>query len=88
MYINCLLSFLPSSVYTKNFLKDADQIQKTYLTLLSNQSAAAAWMSRVLDSVVMVISEVITHQRHEDNACTCVRYVRISAQDHFISFCV
>lgn len=50
----------------KNVLKDADQIQKMYLLLLGNQSAAAACMSRVLDSVVMVVNEVITHQRHED----------------------
>lgn len=73
MYIRCLLSFLPSAVIMKNILKDADQIQKMYLMLLSNQSAAATWMSRVLDSVVMVINKVITHRRHEDNACTCIR---------------
>lgn len=82
MYIRCLLSFLPSPVIMKNILKDADQIQKMYLMLLSNQSAAATWMSRVLDSVVMVINEVITHQRHEDNACTFIRYLKISTQDH------
>lgn len=44
----------------QNLLKDAAQLQKTYLMLLSNESAAATWMSRVLDSVIMVINEVIT----------------------------
>lgn len=44
----------------QNLLKDAAQLQKTYLMLLSNESAAATWMSRVLDSVIMAINEVIT----------------------------
>lgn len=73
MYKWCLLSFLPFLVIITNVLKDAKHIQKTYLMLLSNESAAAAWISRVLDSVMMVINEVITHQGHEDNACTCIR---------------
>lgn len=58
MYVTCLLSFFPSPVIMENFLKDADQIKKTFLLLLGNQPAAAAWMSRVLDSVVLLIREV------------------------------
>lgn len=43
-----------------NVLKDADQLQKTYLMLLRNQSEATIWMTRVLNSVMKVISEVRT----------------------------
>lgn len=44
----------------QNLLKDAAQLQRMYLMLLSNESAAATWMSRVLDSVITVINEVTT----------------------------
>ncbi|XP_032384919.1 ATP-binding cassette sub-family A member 12 isoform X2 [Etheostoma spectabile] len=43
-----------------NVLKDADQLQMTYLTLLTNQSGASVWTSHVLDSVMEVITKVLS----------------------------
>uniref|UniRef100_A0A8C9YEQ3 ATP binding cassette subfamily A member 12 n=1 Tax=Sander lucioperca TaxID=283035 RepID=A0A8C9YEQ3_SANLU len=39
-----------------NVLKDADQLQMTYLTLLTNQSGASVWISHVLDSGMDILS--------------------------------
>lgn len=44
-----------------NVLKDADQLQGTYFTLLTNQSEASAWTGRVLESVMEVIMKVCLH---------------------------
>ncbi|XP_051259483.1 uncharacterized protein abca12 isoform X6 [Dicentrarchus labrax] len=38
-----------------NVLKDADQLQLTYLTLLTKETDASVWMGHVLDSVMEVI---------------------------------
>lgn len=46
---------------TVNVLKDADQLRWTYLTLLTNQSQASVWMGHVLDSVLEVITEFLSH---------------------------
>lgn len=41
-----------------NVLKDADGLKMTFLTLLTNQSEASAWIGRVLDSTMEVIMKV------------------------------
>lgn len=41
-----------------NVLEDAQNLQMTYHMLQTNQSEAAAWFSRVIDSVMEVIEEV------------------------------
>lgn len=41
-----------------NILEDADHLQQTYVMLLTNQSEATIWMTRVLDSVMEVIKKV------------------------------
>ncbi|XP_036965803.1 ATP-binding cassette sub-family A member 12 isoform X3 [Acanthopagrus latus] len=43
-----------------NVLEDADQLQGTYFTLLTNQSEASAWTGRVLESVMEVIMKSLT----------------------------
>ncbi|TDH06958.1 hypothetical protein EPR50_G00119380 [Perca flavescens] len=43
-----------------NVLKDADQLQMTYLTLLTNQSGASVWISHVLDSGMEVITKILS----------------------------
>ncbi|XP_035859765.1 uncharacterized protein abca12 isoform X1 [Sander lucioperca] len=43
-----------------NVLKDADQLQMTYLTLLTNQSGASVWISHVLDSGMDVITKILS----------------------------
>ncbi|XP_035533108.1 ATP-binding cassette sub-family A member 12 [Morone saxatilis] len=45
-----------------NVLKDADQLQLTYLTLLTNQTDASVWMGHVLDSVMEVIMKSLAHE--------------------------
>ncbi|XP_073329250.1 uncharacterized protein abca12 [Pagrus major] len=49
-----------------NVLKDADQLQGTYLTLLTNQSEASAWTGRVLESVMEITMKSLTS---EDLTC-------------------
>ncbi|XP_060910213.1 uncharacterized protein abca12 isoform X2 [Labrus mixtus] len=39
-------------------LKDADQLQQTYLTLLTNQSEASLWLGHVVDSVKEAIMKI------------------------------
>lgn len=46
---------------TTNVLKDADRLQRTYLTLLTNQSEASAWTGRVMESVMEIIMKVCLH---------------------------
>lgn len=41
-----------------DFLEDAGKLQMTYLTLLTNQSEASVWISRVLDGGMEVIMKV------------------------------
>nr|XP_046260291.1 glucosylceramide transporter ABCA12 [Scatophagus argus] len=41
-----------------NVLKDAHQLQWTYLTLLTNQSEASMWVAHVLDSMMEVIMKL------------------------------
>ncbi|XP_034550567.1 uncharacterized protein abca12 [Notolabrus celidotus] len=43
-------------------LKDADQLKQTYLMLVTNQSEASMWLSRVLDSAMDVIMKVLTSE--------------------------
>uniref|UniRef100_A0A8C4EJC6 ATP-binding cassette, sub-family A (ABC1), member 12 n=1 Tax=Dicentrarchus labrax TaxID=13489 RepID=A0A8C4EJC6_DICLA len=43
-----------------NVLKDADQLQLTYLTLLTKETDASVWMGHVLDSVMEVIMKHLT----------------------------
>lgn len=41
-----------------NVLNDADQLQVTFLTLLTNQTEAKIWIGHVMDSVMEVIMKV------------------------------
>ncbi|KAM8855240.1 uncharacterized protein abca12 [Spinachia spinachia] len=41
-----------------NVLEDADQLQTTFLTLLTNQSEAGVWTGHVMDSVVEMIQMI------------------------------
>ncbi|KAM4609404.1 uncharacterized protein ACJ7VT_015176 [Polymixia lowei] len=43
-----------------NVLKDAVRLQKTFLTLMTNQSAGSAWLGLVLDSAVDMIMKGLT----------------------------
>ncbi|XP_070831676.1 uncharacterized protein abca12 [Chaetodon trifascialis] len=45
-----------------NLLKDADQLQLTYHTLLTNQSQASVWIGQVLDSVVEMIMKSLSSE--------------------------
>uniref|UniRef100_A0A671U5T1 ATP binding cassette subfamily A member 12 n=1 Tax=Sparus aurata TaxID=8175 RepID=A0A671U5T1_SPAAU len=47
---------------TTNVLKDADRLQRTYLTLLTNQSEASAWTGRVMESVMEIIMKSLTSE--------------------------
>ncbi|XP_074551452.1 uncharacterized protein LOC141808677 [Halichoeres trimaculatus] len=49
-----------------NVLKDADQLKKTFLMLMTDQDKASMWFSRVLDSVMEVIIKVL-----ESDSLTC-----------------
>ncbi|PWA31216.1 hypothetical protein CCH79_00002910, partial [Gambusia affinis] len=49
-----------------NVLEDAQNLQMTYNMLQKNQSEAAAWFSRVLDSVVEVIEEAVKREDYEE----------------------
>ncbi|XP_042350102.1 glucosylceramide transporter ABCA12 [Plectropomus leopardus] len=42
-------------------LKDADQLQMNYLTLLTNQSEASVWTGRVMDSAMEVIMKILSN---------------------------
>lgn len=55
---------IQSDTVTK-MLADADQLQQTYLTLLTNPTQSSIWISHVLDSVMEVINEVRLHN------CSC-----------------
>lgn len=55
---------IQSDTVTK-MLTDADQLQQTYLTLLTNPTQSSIWMTRVLDSVMEVINKVGLHN------CSC-----------------
>ncbi|XP_037645999.1 uncharacterized protein abca12 isoform X4 [Sebastes umbrosus] len=46
----------------ENFLKDANQIQMTYLSLMTNQSAASVCISRILDGVMGILPKVMSTQ--------------------------
>lgn len=48
---------IQSDTVTK-MLADADQLQQTYLTLLTNPTQSSIWMTHVLDSVMEVINKV------------------------------
>lgn len=39
-------------------LVDADQLQQTYLTLLTNPTQSSIWMTHILESVMDVINKV------------------------------
>lgn len=41
-----------------NVLRDADQLQTTFRTLLTNQSEANVWTGHVVDSVVEIIQMI------------------------------
>ncbi|TMS06801.1 ATP-binding cassette sub-family A member 12 [Larimichthys crocea] len=45
-----------------NVLKDADQLKMTFLTLLTNQSQASVWASRVLGSVMEITMKTLTNE--------------------------
>ncbi|XP_040913792.1 ATP-binding cassette sub-family A member 12 [Toxotes jaculatrix] len=45
-----------------NVLKDASQLKKTYLMLLTNQSEASVWIGRVLDSVTEMVMKSLTSE--------------------------
>ncbi|KAK2839662.1 hypothetical protein Q5P01_013402 [Channa striata] len=45
-----------------NALKDADHLQQTYLTLLTNQTKASIWIDQVLDSVVELALKVLASE--------------------------
>ncbi|XP_044072836.1 LOW QUALITY PROTEIN: glucosylceramide transporter ABCA12 [Siniperca chuatsi] len=45
-----------------NVLKDADQLQLTYQTLLTNQSVASVWIGHVLDSVMGIIMKSLASE--------------------------
>ncbi|XP_031714357.1 ATP-binding cassette sub-family A member 12 [Anarrhichthys ocellatus] len=49
-------------------LKDADQLQMTFLTLLTNQSEASVWIAHVLDNVMEII-EMIPKILSEPTQC-------------------
>uniref|UniRef100_A0A0S7EWI0 ABCAC n=4 Tax=Poeciliopsis prolifica TaxID=188132 RepID=A0A0S7EWI0_9TELE len=49
-----------------NVLEDAKNLQMTYHMLQKNQSEAVAWFSRVIDSVVEVIEEVVEREDCEE----------------------
>ncbi|XP_070770245.1 uncharacterized protein abca12 [Enoplosus armatus] len=43
-------------------LKDADQLQMTYVTLLTNQSEASVWIGHVLDSVMEIVMKTLASE--------------------------
>ncbi|XP_032422830.1 ATP-binding cassette sub-family A member 12 [Xiphophorus hellerii] len=49
-----------------NVLEDAQNLQMTYHMLQMNQSEAAAWFSRVIDSVMEVIEEAVEREDCEE----------------------
>ncbi|XP_059199203.1 glucosylceramide transporter ABCA12 [Centropristis striata] len=44
-----------------NVLKDADQLQMAYRTLLTNPSEAGVWLGHLLDSVMESITKILSH---------------------------
>ncbi|TKS67339.1 ATP-binding cassette sub-family A member 12 [Collichthys lucidus] len=47
---------------TGNVLKDVDQLKMTFRTLLTNQSQASVWASRVLGSVIEITMKTLTNE--------------------------
>lgn len=43
-------------------LADVDQLQQTYLTLLTNQTQSLAWMTRLVDGAMNAINMVQLHK--------------------------
>lgn len=60
IWLLCVLyTYLRHLEMMGNFLKDAHQLQQTYLMLLKNQSQLNVWMSHVLHSAMEVITKVL-----------------------------